>query len=149
MRQPDELDILYERLTLEPEQAVPMHPPIGGYNGYEYEWYGRWYSHSGGPSDVIYRNSKGKYHRLYGPAYVSKKYDIEIWYKDGVYHRVGGPAIRHKNNKLWYYEGKLHNLHGPAIDTKCGPKEYYIHGWKLSPKEFKKEIARRKKKGQL
>jgi hypothetical protein len=146
MRQPDDLDLLYEKLLLEPEEVQPCPPPAGGYNGKH--WIGWcWWSSPGGPPDIVYKNSERKLHRIYGPAYISRKYDIEIWYKDGRYHREDGPAITHKNNKVWYYEGKLHRIGGPAIDTKGGPKEYYIHGWKLSPKEYKKEIERRKRKG--
>ena len=38
--------------------------------------------------------------------HISKIYDVEIWYKDGKFHREGGPDIKHKNNFFWYKEGE-------------------------------------------
>jgi len=97
--------------------------------------------------DFAYVNAEGKLHRLYGPAYCNKTYNLVKWYKEGKLHREDGPAVTHNENLFWYFEGKLHNLTGPAVISKGGPKEYWIHGQKLPPKEFKKEIARRKRKG--
>jgi hypothetical protein len=94
-----------------------------------------------------YLNAEGKKHRIYGPAFVNEAYGIEEWFKDGLHHRLDGPAVTHAGNFYWLKEGKRHRLDGPAVDTKHGPKEYWIEGSKLSPKEYKKEIARRKRKG--
>lgn len=140
----NELDELFEKLTSKKLLIQAKSPPFGGYNGAN-TWYSWSWTASG--FDIEYKNAAGKRHRIWGPAYISKKYDIEIWYKNGEYHRENGPAITHKNNFLWYYGGKLHNLQGPAIDTGGGPKQYWINGQKLSPKEYKKEIARRIRKG--
>ena len=38
-----------------------------------------------------YKNEKGEYHRVDGPAIISETYDL--WVINGIYHRVNGPAI--------------------------------------------------------
>jgi hypothetical protein len=144
-----EHDRLFEALVINRQMEEAICPPCYGYDCRwgdtdSYRWTlqnldGKW--------DVVYRNKEGTKHRIYGPAYTSKYYDIEEWYKNGELHRVGGPAIRHKNNEYWYENGKKHRLDGPAIISGGGPKQYWIEGQRLSPKEYKKEIARRKKKG--
>ncbi len=94
-----------------------------------------------------YLNKEGKKHRIFGPAFCNPAYGIVEWYKEGKLHRLGGPAKTHQANFWWYKEGKLHRLGGPAVDTQMGPKQYWIEGAKLSPKEYKKEMMRRKRKG--
>jgi|ADurb_H2B_01_Slu_FD_contig_101_79052_length_3680_multi_3_in_0_out_0_2 hypothetical protein len=139
----DELDRLYEALTIEGKKVSPECPSyycrgrmIGG-------WWGR----NGLRDDLEYRNSENNLHRIYGPAYISYNYKIEEWYKDGELHRLNGPARTHKDNKWYYVEGKLHRLDGPAVDASGRRKEYWIGGQQLSPKNYKKEIERRKRKG--
>jgi hypothetical protein len=99
----------------------------------------------------VWTNDKGEKHRIYGPAVrvLDKKYHLVEWYKEDKLHRLDGPARVHRDNMFWYKEGKLHRLDGPAIIERAGPKQYWIEGQKLSPKEYKKEIARRKRKGSL
>lgn len=140
---------LIEALTVEKTIQQASSPPYGGYVAcLRYRNLG--YSWTVAGNDIIYLNKQGKSHRIYGPSYISKIYDVEIWSKDGIWHRNdGGPAIRHKGDKLWYVEGKLHRLDGPAVISGGGPKQFWINGQKLSPKEYKKEIARRKRKGIL
>jgi len=138
----ESLDRLYEALTLKRVLEPAMSPPCGGYNSSYIDPY-RWTRGNG--YDIVYYNIDRKYHRIYGPAYISQIYDIEEWYKDGKRHREGGPAVRHKKNELWFKDGQLHRLDGPAVITGGGPKEYWIDGQKLSPKEYKKEIIRRTK----
>lgn len=139
----NELDRLYEALMIEGKLVDSTMP------GYYFRgtMYPAWWNWKDRIKDLEYRNAEGKLHRLYGPAYVSTYYKVEEWYKDGEYHRVGGPARTHKGSKWYYQDGKLHNLYGPAVDAKGHPKEYWIGGQKLSPKEYKKEIERRKRKG--
>lgn len=138
---------LWEELTLDRTVQDGESPPYGGYGG-NHPYYK---SHTWGVPgyDVVYRNKEGKMHRIYGPAYVSKRHDTEKWYKNGEYHRIGGPAVRHKNTLLWYKEGKLHNLEGPAVIDPGGPKQYWIDGCRISPKEFKRQVESRKRKGLL
>lgn len=137
---------LIEALTISKEREEAICPPYYGYDcrwGNDYRWHLR---NLDGEWDYVYRNKEGNKHRLYGPAYISERYDIEEWFKDGEYHRIDGPAIRHKNNEYWFRDGKKHRLDGPAVITGGGPKQYWIEGQQLSPKEYKKEIARRKKR---
>jgi hypothetical protein len=147
MKESDRQDELYESLTLERVLVGAQSPPYGGYNGNHSTWIGYGYQWNVHGDDVVYLNKEGKKHRIYGPAYISINYDIEIWYKEGEYHRLDGPAIKHKKSFIWYKEGKLHRLDGPAVIEGGGPKQYWIDGRRLSPKEYKKEIARRKRKG--
>lgn len=151
------LDEFYETLALERHLEEPRYGLYGGYGGdahrfdFKSWFWGTWRVRpaTGPIYDVAYRNKEGKYHRIYGPAYISTRYQVEEWYKDGVRHREGGPAITHKNTRIWIKDGKLHRLDGPAIEEPAGPKQYWINGQKLSPKQYKQEIARRKRKGQL
>jgi len=135
-------DRLWEELTLRKERVSSNMPPWGGYSSK----YPGWISPAANGYDYVYYNTANQKHRIYGPAYVNPKYDIEEWYKEGKLHRTdGGPALRHKHTSMWYKEGKLHRMDGPAVITRHGPKEYWIDGVRLPPKEYKREIARRNK----
>jgi hypothetical protein len=144
--------LLLERVSV--PATMPDFSALGEYGYGEGYWWG--YSYGGyarpdmaGKFDTIYLNKEGKKHRIYGPAYVSRITETEIWYKDGVLHREdGGPAVRHRYNLWWFKDGVPHRLDGPAIVNLGQPKRYYIEGRKYSPKEYKKEIARRKRKVQ-
>ena len=143
MEEINDLDRLYEALTIEAslvDSVLPKYYYRGALSG---GWWGKYLD----TKDIEYRNDSGKLHRIFGPAYISNTYNIEEWFKDGQMHRIGGPARTHKDSK-WYYEnGLLHRLDGPAVDAKARPKEYWINGQQLSPKNYKKEIERRKRKG--
>lgn len=141
----DRIDELYEALTIEKSVVGAVSPPYGGYHSDWTRWKNWDWPVAG--FDEVYKNAQGKLHRIYGPAYISKRYQIEKWYKDGILHRANGPAVIHKNSRIWYYEGKLHRLDGPAIVNLGEAKQYWIDGVRYSPKEYKKEIARRWRKG--
>ena len=52
-----------------------------------------------------------------------------LWYKEGLRHRITGPAIEHENgSKEWYIEGKYHRYDGPAIEYSNGQKEWLKNG---------------------
>lgn len=158
----DNIDLgeLFETLSLDKQFVEPKTPPFTGYGPYPQYW--NWY---GGPwpvngwnarrhvadrtmyMDVEYRNTEGQYHRIHGPSYISKLFEVQAWYKDGKRHRVGGPAYIHRANMVWFFEGKPHNLEGPAVIEGGGPKQYWIHGERYTAKQYKWEIARRKRKG--
>lgn len=148
-----DLDKLFEEMRITRIEDEAYGPPFQGYgpDPEHWSWWkpypvaNRW--NPRGYKDVLYRNPEGKLHRLHGPAYISRLYRIESWYKDGLRHREDGPAYIHNENVIWFYEGKLHRLDGPAVVEGAGPKQYWIHGSRLSPKEYKKEITRRKRKG--
>jgi hypothetical protein len=149
----DDQDKLFEALTINREICEPLSPLFDGYGPIPRFWsyYGQQFPvrQSGKHNDIVYTNAEGKKHRIYGPAYISSRFKIEAWYKDGKLHREGGPAYIHKNNMVWFYEGMLHRLDGPAVVEYGGPKQYWIMGKKYSPKEYKKEIARKKRKGSI
>jgi hypothetical protein len=146
-------DALFEALTLDieyEEPTTPMFTCFGGLPKYWGWWGCPWISESKlrkYKKDVVYKNKDGKRHRLYGPAYISQMYEIEIWYKDGKLHREDGPAFSQRNNFAWFFEGELHNLSGPAVIEGAGPKQYWIHGQKMCAKEYKKQIASRIRRG--
>lgn len=151
-------DALFEALILDRVLREPMSPPYGGYGSTPQrpDWWWRWPAgkklYSSGTlatteKDICYVNAENKYHRIHGPAYISKIYQVEEWYKNGILHRDDGPAITAKTDEFWYYEGKLHRIGGPAVVARGSPRQYWIHGQKLSPKEYKKEMERRKRKG--
>ena len=57
---------------------------------------------------LIWKNSKGEFHRKKGPAI--------IW-PDG--------------HKEWYIKGELHRKKGPAIICADGRKYWFIHGRRI------------------
>ena len=133
----DSYDELIESLTLEKSVFENVNPKWGWNN----------LSNRVKVSGCEYRNAQGQRHRLFGPAFINPAFNTEKWYKNGVYHRIGGPAITHNLNFSWYKDGERHRLGGPAIDELGRPKEYWIEGVRYSPKEYKKEISRRQRKG--
>jgi len=73
------------------------------------------------------RNKEGLLHRLDGPAF--KALDVSKWYVNGKLHRVDGPAIEYVDgNKLWYINGNRHRIDGPAVDRPDGSKAWYVNG---------------------
>ena len=137
-------DELFEALTTT-KIFVKAGRPMLYDRGTLYDDYWGWVRNK--KEDIVYLNNNGVRHKLYGPSYISLNFDIEAWYKEGKLHRVGGPAYRHKKSKFWCFEGKLHRLDGPAVDMEGNSKQYWIHGQQWSPKNYKKEIERRRRKG--
>lgn len=110
--------------------------------------------------DGTYRNSKGQYHRLdgpavidewctekwyrngymhrdNGPAYITRGKKIQKWFVNGRCHRLNGPAEIWYDIKSWYVKGKRHRLDGPAIVNKeSGKKYYYIDNKSLTEEDF-------------
>jgi len=61
-----------------------------------------------------------------------------IWRKDGITHRIGGPAMIKPNGELhWMEEGKHHRLDGPAVIYPDGKEDWYINGGCLIGEELK------------
>lgn len=150
----DEELALVEALTLERRFIEPISPSFTGY-GPEPRWW-NWYggpwpvsasSHKNHVLDIEYVNNKGERHRLSGPAYISKMFNVRAWYKEGKRHRVGGPAYIHNCNFVWFHEDVLHNFEGPAVVEGGGPVQFWIHGVRMSAKEYKKQIASKKRRG--
>jgi hypothetical protein len=50
----------------------------------------------------------------------------QIWRVNGLYHRVGGPAIiRANGDQSWYQHGYLHREGGPARIEPNGDQSWY------------------------
>jgi hypothetical protein len=74
-----------------------------------------------------YKNEKGEYHCIDGPAYINTDGIYKEWRINGKLHREDGPAIIDSDCKEWYINGKKHREDGPAyISSNC--KEWYING---------------------
>lgn len=56
--------------------------------------------------------------------------------KNGLFHRVEGPAVKLKNEERWYYNGFLHREDGPALNEYGGRKGYYLNGQEISKEQF-------------
>ena len=152
---------LYEALSLDKQFVEPKTPPFTGYGPMPQCWnyYGAPWPVTGWNRcrnindhrklyhDIEYRNAEGKLHRIYGPAYISRVFEVRAWYKDGKRHREHGPAYIHKRNMIWFQENQLHRLDGPAVMEGGGPKQYWIQGVRYTEKQYKWEIARRQRKG--
>lgn len=76
---------------------------------------------------IYYTNYKEQYHRRKGPAV--------IWTSKST---SGGAG------ESWYFDGILHRETGPAfiIYGKSTRNEYYLHGEKLTKKEFYKRLLK-------
>jgi len=82
----------------------------------------------------------GEYHRVDGPA-VELANGSKAWYFNGEYHRVDGPAIEYSNGaKEWYLNGRHHRIDGPAIEYSNGAKHWFIDSEYYSEKEFNDTI---------
>ncbi len=76
----------------------------------------------------IWRNKKGKKHRIGGPAIIFAN-GCEKWYQNGKLHRVGGPSIiRPNGTECWHQHGEIHRDDGPAFTEKNGNRHWYQHG---------------------
>jgi hypothetical protein len=67
---------------------------------------------------------------LVGPAVICSD-GTEYWYKDGLPHREGGPAINDKYISCWCINGRLHREDGPAVVTKSGEGVCWMRDGKL------------------
>jgi hypothetical protein len=67
-------------------------------------------------------------HRTDGPAVIDLQKNIEKWYKHGVLHRDGGPAVTNPVGDFWLQNDVYHRTDGPAVVLKSGRQEWYQHG---------------------
>jgi hypothetical protein len=79
-----------------------------------------------------------------------------IWYKNGLAHRVGNPAIiGTKGATEWLQDGKYHRVDGPAVEYSTGGKEWwlndelvydkfdnYLHNFPKLSRKFKQSIVK-------
>jgi hypothetical protein len=144
------IDALYDELTLDRQIRPADAPPAPWRENIQWA-YSIWGTllnvKNKNKFDIIYYNPSGEIHRISGPAYTSGHYNCVMWFKHGRPHRIGGAAMIYNKNETWYENGLLHRLDGPAVISSSGPKEFWIDGQKYSTKQYKWEIARRKRKG--
>lgn len=75
---------------------------------------------------VEYFTRDGVRHRIGGPAIIAIN-GSKYWLQNGKYHREDGPAWDLRNGKqVWYIRGKLHREDGPAIIFPDGTMKYYL-----------------------
>jgi len=65
------------------------------------------------------------------------EYGNKYWTKkNGLLHRLDGPAIEWANgHKEWYKNGWIHRLGGPAVEHVDGRKEWWIRNKSYKTKE--------------
>jgi len=56
----------------------------------------------------FFLNKTGQYHRLDGPA-VEWHFGAKEFFKNGIRHRIGGPAYESKDEKQFWFEGKQYS----------------------------------------
>lgn len=62
-----------------------------------------------------------------------------IWKKNGLIHRIGGPALIRSDGELqWMEDGKPHRLDGPAIIYPNGSENWFIKGGCLQGEDLKR-----------
>lgn len=79
---------------------------------------------------------EGILHKEGGPA-IKDKHCNFWYYQKGILHREDGPAVCWKGNLFWYRNGVLHREDGPALMYNDGYNEFWEHG-----KYIKKKGAR-------
>ncbi len=98
----------------------------------------------------FWRNKKGEYHRLDGPA-IEYSNGNKQWWQNGRLHRLDGPTIECVNGgKSWYQNGKLHRLDGPALEYANGNKEWWKNGRRFKNKDtFFRALTKKEKEAAL
>lgn len=63
------------------------------------------------------------------PEFMVEEYGIKRWYKNGLLHRDGAPAvIQDDGAQRWYQNGRLHRTDGPATIDINGFGEWWYEG---------------------
>jgi len=84
-----------------------------------------------------YKDMTGKELTLEGLEYIKDYEGKESWFKDGEYHREGGPAYKDPNGyEEWFREGRRHRLDGPAYKYYDGSVAYWIEDIKIPKEDF-------------
>ena len=77
----------------------------------------------------------------------------KLWYKEGVLHRNGEPAIITFNEEyMWYQHGLLHREDGPAYVWKFifgDVQQWYLNGIEYSEEDFYEYLKKKKISEQL
>lgn len=92
--------------------------------------------------DRVWRNAKGQFHRLDGPA-IEWANGGEFWYADHQLHREDGPAVvRPDGSTEWWFRGRPHRADGPAVELTDGRKEWWLHGRQTDAEEIDRNLRR-------
>ena len=75
-------------------------------------------------------------------CYMSER-GTKIYYKNNKLHRDGGlPAGEYSNgDKLWFRKGVLHRIGGPAIEYSNGHKLWYVFAEYYSEDDYNKLVS--------
>lgn len=67
---------------------------------------------------------------------------IEAWFKNGQFHREGGPAIQNSDGTLeWWFDGMEHRDDGPAIESPNGQKAWFFEGRVMTVNEWLEKVC--------
>lgn len=77
-------------------------------------------------------NETGNYHREDGPAVEYHDGSKKFWYRNGLLHRVDGPAYTSLNVSEWYQFGEPHRLDGPAVIWENDEKHWWVNGTQVT-----------------
>jgi len=82
------------------------------------------------------------------PAVIIRDGKKQIWFKNGLKHRLGKPAIISQafsydlSYEEWWIEGQKHREDGPAVTFSSGNKEYWLNGVEITEKDFLHELEK-------
>lgn len=76
-----------------------------------------------------WHNAQGRAHRVGGPA-VEHRNGTKKWFQKGSLHRRGAPAVMLANGcEKWFINGKYHRVDGPADDKRSdGKVRWFVQG---------------------
>lgn len=96
-------------------------------------------------SQRVYEDTNCELHHLFKPAKITHN-GTKQWWKHGLLHRIGGPALESDNDDAYayYFEGDLHNIDGPARSDGNGHEEYWIDGKQYCKDVWQIEVDNRK-----
>lgn len=81
---------------------------------------------------TLFFDANGEYHSDDGPAESCNNCNKKFWFKHGKLHREGAPAVVSEDGEIWYCEGLIHRLDGPATSSGY----FFIQGVAYSKEEF-------------
>lgn len=90
---------------------------------------------------IKWYDSRDMIHRVHGPAIIYPD-GTQMWYRDGLPHRDGGPAVIMEHAQYWAQMGELHRVDGPASIWSDGRVEWYLNGQRVSEDEHRLRTGR-------
>ena len=70
---------------------------------------------------------------------------VEYKNEKGSFHRLDGPAIEDNDYRSWWINGKRHREDGPAIEWYDGDKWWYLNDTRyFSEQEYQNELIKLK-----